>query len=475
MSQMSLMGGAPPVAPGRAVLPEVHRPPAVYRHVLRGCAPRPLGSYLKALGILRIVAEQADPDARGYWKDDAFVLLTRLDEASLLEFFLSSWRPSPFVSPWNKASGLLGLDARGVQPLVDSRAARFRELRTGIAQARALTQAMEEAVLAEKAVKGEKTRIKDPVGKLRLENDPLYRQRVALAAKACKRLKDQLQPECQLRWRGPALRWLRTAVVIDSAGEASFPALLGTGGNDGKLDFTNNAMQRLGELFDLGTEGGGARGGAHFALRSAIFGATAMGLVRAPIGQFAPAASGGANATSGALAKSLVNAWDLPLLLEGSVLFTAGTSRRLGGAASERTVAPFSSRALSAGYGTAALADETARGEQWMPLWSRPWTATEVQALLSEGRCQLGRRPTESGLDVARAVSRLGVARGVDAFERYGYIERNGKSNYAVPLGRWAVRIEPAANLIDDLDAGNRWAQLRRAARGPRTWLRLPP
>ncbi len=36
-------------------------------HRLGGCAPTPLANYLKALGILRVVAEQADAEARGWW------------------------------------------------------------------------------------------------------------------------------------------------------------------------------------------------------------------------------------------------------------------------------------------------------------------------------------------------------------------------------------------------------------------------
>lgn len=36
----------------------------IHIHKLDGCAPTPLAHYLKALGILRLVAEQADPNAR---------------------------------------------------------------------------------------------------------------------------------------------------------------------------------------------------------------------------------------------------------------------------------------------------------------------------------------------------------------------------------------------------------------------------
>ena len=35
---------------------------------LTGCTPIPLAHYLKALGILRLVSEQVDTDATGWWK-----------------------------------------------------------------------------------------------------------------------------------------------------------------------------------------------------------------------------------------------------------------------------------------------------------------------------------------------------------------------------------------------------------------------
>jgi len=439
--------------------------PPIHRLVLAGCMPTPLSSYLKALGVLRIVSEQKDPDVRGLWEGDRFVLLTVLDEDALLDFFLRQWSPSPCVSPWNKGSGLAGRDAKGVDPLSSSIAPRFEAMRDGIRQARQVTSAFARAVEVEKELKAESNRVKDPVAREALRQDPVYKQRLAEAARRCKSLKDQMQPVCQRQWRGPALRWLRAAVVIRADGTAVFPSLVGTGGNDGKLDFTNNAMQRLGDLFDLGSEAGAARAGAEEALRAALFGSTEQAMAKGAIGQFAPADSGGANASAGALADSMLNPWELPLLLEGSLLFTAGASRRLGAAASERTVAPFSARSGSAGYASAAGADESARGEQWMPLWSRAWTAGELSALLIEGRCQLGSHATDGALDVARAISRLGVARGVDAFERYAYIERNGKSNYAVPIGRWRVSASPSARLLDDLDQGQWWSQLRRAAR----------
>ena len=60
----------------------------IHVHQLDGCAPAPLAHYLKALGILRLVAEQADRDARSWWAGDDFRLATRLGREELEAFFL---------------------------------------------------------------------------------------------------------------------------------------------------------------------------------------------------------------------------------------------------------------------------------------------------------------------------------------------------------------------------------------------------
>ena len=71
-------------------------------HVLKGCAPTPLANYLKALGILRLVGEQADPQARGWWEGERFCLLTTLSKEELERFFLEDYAPTPLVAPSSK-------------------------------------------------------------------------------------------------------------------------------------------------------------------------------------------------------------------------------------------------------------------------------------------------------------------------------------------------------------------------------------
>ena len=75
---------------------------------LHGCAPEPLMGYLKALGVFRLVAEQADPSATMSWHGGVCRMHTTLDRDSLTEYFLEWYRPTPVLAPWNGGSGFYG-------------------------------------------------------------------------------------------------------------------------------------------------------------------------------------------------------------------------------------------------------------------------------------------------------------------------------------------------------------------------------
>jgi CRISPR-associated protein Csx17 len=367
-------------------------------HHLRGCAPAPLAHYLKALGILRLVAEQADPTARLWWQDEHACLATTLDAEALNAFFCDAYRPTPMVAPWNGGSGFYPKDNRtGLDAIVAHTHPRFAEFRAALLAARALVGTREESP----------------------KDDD----------------KAHLIAACRAAWRGGLGRWLATAIVIDHDLSPRYPALLGTGGNDGRLNFTNNFMQRLTELIAAdGTALPVARGLAG----AALFGGPARGLTAGKaISQFLPGGAGGANSTVGFNADSLLNPWDFILMLEGAVLWAAAAARRLGSSGASMITAPFALRAQSAGHGTAAGSEDAPRGEQWMPLWSQAAGLDEVAAFLAEGRLSTVHGPAQRPLDAARAIARLGTARGIDAFQRFGYFARNGQANLAIPLGRW--------------------------------------
>lgn len=423
----------------------------VHLHHLAGCAPSPLAHYLKAIGILRLVAQQKDPAARGFWQDQHFCLLTTLDAAALEAFFLDEYAPTPFVSPWNKGSGFYTTNDKGLGPVEGSRAIRFEAFRKGIAEARKPLEAISKADAEVRRIK-DQTKAKKGANPARSKNDPEYKKDLAAAEREFKRLKSDLYGPFALVWRGPHRDWMDAAMVLSSDGLPSWPALLGTGGNDGRLDFTNTAMQRLGDLFDLASADGAAVPMARALLKTALFDTLSTELLDAAVGQFLPGSAGGANGTTGPDAESRINPWDFVLMIEGAIAFRGQATRKLGSRDDMRAAIPFAVVAQSVGHATCGT-EKDARGEQWMPLWERPASWEEVSALFGEGRAQLGRSSARRPLDFAGAIARLGVARGLTGFVRYAYLERNGQSNLAVPLSRIEIAAHPRARLIDDIRA----------------------
>ncbi len=395
--------------------------PFMNSYPLPGCTPTPLASYLKALGILRVLSRQfPEAQAKGYWRDNAFVLVAACDAEALVEFFLRRYEPAPLVAPWNGGSGFHPKDnAKAIDAIATSSLATFATYRDTIAAARsALTS-------------------------------------LGLSEKPEKEAKEKLLLRCRNTFSETALEWLDSAFVLTEDG-AKYPPLLGTGGNDGRLEFTNNFMQRLTEVFDLDKGEPAAESPAF--LRHALFDTPIKGLTDNPIGQFSPAASGGANASTGFDAKSAVNPWDFILALEGALLFAAAAVKRLEGVAPGQLVYPFCVQSSGAGYGSASHADENdARCEIWMPLWSGPCGLHEIRTLFSEGRAWVGRRPVKDGLDFALAISSLGVDRGIAEFQRYAFLVRNGLAFFATPLQRLRVHRDPVTT--DLLAACDAWVQ----------------
>ncbi|SPE63065.1 conserved hypothetical protein [Verrucomicrobia bacterium] len=246
---------------------------------------------------------------------------------------------------------------------------------------------------------------------------------------------------------------------------AKFPPLLGTGGNDGRLEFTNNFMQRITEVMRPATGEPTTESGRW--LQAALFGSAAPGLAnKAPVGQFFPGTAGGANATSGFDAPSAVNPWDFILMIEGAVLFAAASVKRLESSDDGTLVYPFCVRHAGVGYASAAGADEVeARCEMWMPLWTQPTTLSELRAIFGEGRAQVRGRSARSGVDFAQAAVTLGVDRGIAAFQRYGFQVRNGLAYFATPLERVIVRRNARADLLADFEE---WYDRLRQKAGPR-------
>lgn len=398
----------------------------MHEHLLGGCTATPLAHYLKALGILRLVAEQKDPRATGRWQGEQFLLRTTLSREGLERFFLTEYRPTPIVAPWNGGSGFYPNDNKvGINAISAANTERLNAYKEVIELARNCVGDREESPKNE-----DKT----------------------LFLKAVRAILPDL-----------ALAWFDAAVML-STEKPDYPPLLGTGGNDGRLDFTNNFMQRITEAVNPNDGKPTPRSSAW--LRSALNGDAAHGLVSKAIGQFFPGNVGGPNATAGFDTDSLVNPWDFVMMLEGALLFAGSSTRRLESSDSAALSYPFTVRATGAGAGCGAVADESqSRAEIWMPLWRTAIGLGELRALLAEGRVTVGRRAARDGLDFARAVSGFGVDRGISEFQRYAFLMRSGKAYLATPLARIKVNRNPQADLIAHLDRGQWLERLRKFAR----------
>lgn len=433
----------------------------IHEHRLLGCTVTPLAFYLKALAVLRLVAEAAtdgggDPDASGFWRDDVFVLQTRLTKEELLAFFLDRYRPTPLIAPWNGGSGFYFQEGKRKE----------KDPVTGKKQKTGVRDQETEATRSVAAIaQSTSPRFAD------------YRDAIAIARRvvadfkivqapentSASNQKDRFIQAFRNLASAPCLSGVDSTVVIAN-GETSFPPLFGTGGNDGNLDFTNNFMQRLLEVIDV--TAGAARPGAGHSLDSALFGGPCNTLSESAIGQFAPGCAGGPNASSGFEGGARTNAWDFILMLEGAVLFAASAVRRLEVGDRAILSAPFVVRARMATEGAAsANDDDDSRNEIWMPLWAVPCYVDEVRALLSEGRATLDGRSARDGLEFVRSMAQLGVNRGIQSFQRYGFLKRQGKNYLAVPLSRVSVRRNSDADLIGELERRNWLANVQRYAR----------
>ncbi len=380
---------------------------------LSGCAPTPLAHYLKALGVFRIVSEQLDPKAKAAWRRGSFVLQAATDRQELLDFFANRYAPTPIVAPWNGGSGFFkGDNQKAISEVRETDDARFGQFHDVI-------KAADSALV-----------------------------RLGLSHKPTPDQKEKLLNLCRNTFPEFALDWLDAAIVLTSSGP-KYPPLLGTGGNDGRLEFTNNFMQRLVEVFGLNSPKSKTANLSPAWLANALFGDVVEKLSKSAIGQFNPNAAGGPNASTGFDSDSLMNPWDFILMMEGALLFAGAAVKRLESGGGDALAYPFCVRQSGAGYGTSALSDEAeSRAEMWMPLWDEFASYGEMTTLFSEGRAEIRGQTARNGVDFAQAAVSIGIARGISEFQRFGFLVRNGLAYFATPLDRVRTRQNPAADLL---------------------------
>jgi CRISPR-associated protein Csx17 len=483
---------------------------SLHVHRLEGCRPSPLAHYLKALAVLRLVGEQADASARGFWKDDVFHLVTMLDRDALETFFLEKYEPTPIVGPWNGGSGFYEGDSisgrEAIQKSSQPRFSAFKEAIDSILKwpelpdtglsVRSLCQRVRR-VAEEKTGKARDSLLKllgevDAALTIAADNERRLvldstiedldarakdktlanaeADRTKKAAKAARKVRSQFKSSersagkealaLAARQRLPdvAIRWLDAAVVSTAEGDLRYPPLLGSGGNEGRRDYTNAFMDSIqATVISQSPESVGW-------LRASLWGLTCAGLKGVSADQFNPAQAGGQNQGMGFGVKVPPNnPWDYLLNLEGAIVWTNSVSRVGRAGSTSGLSSPFTVRLKSVSYcSSAPIDEERARAELWAPLWAHPIGHAEMASFMSEARAQIGRRTSRRSLEhravgnateFAEAAASLGIARGIREFVRFALLERRGKGYYlALPAGRFAVYERSEADLIRGLD-----------------------
>ena len=428
--------------------------------VLSGCTTTPLANYLKSLGVLRIL-NNASSETFAIWRDDIFVIKTPLDQKELEDYLLLSYQPTPVLAPWNGGSGFYFQERKSIE----------KDPSTGKRTKLGIRDQPTEATRTIETISGSTNEQLGAYRDVIKQCQDLIKQ-FGLEKAPEGKLKDHFILSLRNTLPEDYLEWIDASLMITSE-VVKFPPLLGSGGNDGNLEFTNNFMQRLCDVLNL--EGGEPADDSTKWLRAALHGEPVPGLIKKAVGQFSPGQVGGPNATEGFEAASTVNPWDFVLMIEGALPFAAATARRCADDPKGDWSYPFTVRAVSAGAGSLGEGDAaSARGELWMPVWRKFATYEEIRSLLAEGRIAFGRKPARDALDFVRAVHQLGCSRGINAFQRYGLLKRSGKAYLATPLARVEVNQNQKVELIDELDQHDWLTRFRRFTKGENVAKRFP-
>lgn len=419
---------------------------------LRGCTPEPLGNYLKGLGVFRLIAEQADPPARAWWKDGVLWLYTRWSQDEVVAFFLEGigkekkpiYSPTPIFAPWGGRPGFY----QDGNEKAKVRLAKLRRLSKG-----GRFSASQQTIKATDDILGS-------------------HGWAGLSKKKRAELKPDIVAAMRNGWSSSAVDWFDACLSLEE--DARFGFLFGTGGNEGSADITNNFWELIEETVGLPTPEVDARE----ALVGAIFGGPRVGGTSRTAGQHFPLAAGSFNCGQGFFSSSSTNPWDVILMMEGAVLFTGATTKRLSQYGKGKAAFPFMIDHLVTGELSTSINDEATqdgqvvrcRAEFWMPLWRSATSLPEIRALLSEGRLQRrSGETTEHTLHAMEATKTLGSSRGVETFHRVGLFERRGKGYYlASSLGFHATTgsAESFATQLAEID-GFRQQVYRNLRSGP--------
>ena len=451
---------------------------------LKGCHYEPLGDYLKALGIFRLIAEQLDPTARCWWKDGIFHLWLNLDahysldsgacsqlrdqtieserQSWLEEWFQNHCCLTAIPAVWQTGTGFIYWgNSEGKNPVKNlfnqkvkhPTSQAYKIVIESLIQVLGLNfsadqwfgKTSEIEISLEKLSGADKKAGKGKGGRKK-QVDFLLRE-----------LRNKLGDE-------NSLRILDALVVLgkkprNKAVDHShwfFPFFGESGGGEGRGQFVVSHLNKTIPATLLDNDKLSSN-----RLRASLWDTIEpQSLGSFSIGIFWPDRKGDPNLEQNVETKERGNPWDNTFVFEAALLLAGGLSRRMN--ARQSTPAfPFFTKASLGGHPALTSGDEgndqsqNAKGELWLPQWQQPATLGDLAALFSEGRIQIADRTAESGTEFLAALSRLGCSRGISTFLRYGLFARSGSgkntTDIAIYLGQHLPFRDPDASLLAQL------------------------
>jgi CRISPR-associated protein Csx17 len=434
-----------------------------YTYQLTGISDRPMGSYLAALGLMRIIERHVDDKAQFYWQGIDFYINTKVPQSELVEKLLASYEAMVAFNPWNKGCGI-EIDKKtgelnyvgSIAQIANSESRRTKKIKALLPDFREL--------IDEFKIQGTTFSYPEKAEKLAFIE------------------------QCRSRITNPNWQeWADATVILmeitnkqgATSIKAKYPALLGSGGNVGAVDIAENYYSAVGLLFDPQT--GEPAANALACLTKAIFGAESsevteskeikalhllpnqdykLDLALAKNYDYAP--SGGSSA-------STVNPALLLLASEGLSTFSGhasgggGDTTDTGKPLMGRELAKYSLAVATSGASTDLVSLDERKSfteEYFLPLWSEPRTyqrlkknlfesplANEIQFFLP--------RQISDGTDFIQVLQEWAVKNKITGkFARYSMLPRKGQSNFAVMLetvdvGADSRRLDLATDLED--------------------------
>lgn len=457
-------------------------------HKLYGCQTEPLSSYLKALGIFKILSEQKDEEVMCKWENNHLVIKTKCEQDELIRFFSEEYSPSPIMSPWNGGSGFYPNDSEAkeninkILNLGDKRFCDFistyklikETLGKSFPEIFGSPLTLEDLIekFTEKGKNKEIEKIKKLKGKIitELENsDKIDKESIeTLSAVGNSKLKseikeigklnndfyqimrDEYKSKIVTKLRDTIneryLEWIDASILVNAEGKPVFPPLSGSGGNEGRLDYSSLFIASLTKVFVNKTNS------STKLLRNSLFGDLTDKLQESAVGKFDPGKAGGFNQGNEIETKIVkINPWDIILMMEGILIWSNSIGRR-NAVRETKIVTPFTVSYSPYGYESSNVSDFKKSLEIWAPIWNNYAYADELKSLFKEGRVALRGKVVKKGLDFFQAINSLGVDRGITGFLRYCFLVRRGQSYIALPSGLHRVKYSKYVNLIEDLD-----------------------